>query len=81
VAKSKVERVITPYKGGRFNRVEFRVTQETIDGIRAIVEWRKAHGQPKFSSADWLERAVRNEVEAIEAAAGQAPQAQKGSEA
>lgn len=79
---AKNKRVITPSKGGRTKSAPgVRATPQTIEGIKLIVEWRRAHGQPKFTYADWLERAVRNEVEAIEVASQTAPQpAQKVSE-
>lgn len=62
------KRAITPYKGGRFKRIESRVTQKTFDDIARIVQWHGEHGeQQKFTFADWLEKKVQQEIDEITA--------------
>lgn len=61
------KRIITPYKGGRFKRVESRVTQQTFDDIARIIQWYTAQGGEKFTFADWLEQKVQQEINEIAA--------------
>lgn len=47
-------RKISPHKGGRTERQEFRLTAETAAQLAAILAHRSAKNGKRFTLADWV---------------------------
>ena len=56
---------ITPHKGGRTERQEFRLTAETAAQIAAILAARSAQTGERFTLADWVAEKAEQDAMAL----------------